>query len=146
MLHESCGVKNQCLYILRYTVHLYILSNSICCRHNGHHRLKKKNKKQSSGQIVSALFMVYAHSPEGRLSLLHQSCHFIFFVLKVLRKGLFQTTRIGLIENTEALTDPLLYRQFFVNILIYMSSYICMQACILFFTLYVAACNGRLQC
>lgn len=51
-----------------------------------------------------------------------------------------------LIENTEALIDPLLYRQFFVNILIYMSSYICMQACILFFTLYVAACNGRLQC
>lgn len=45
MLHESCGVKNQCLYILRYTVHLYILSNSICCRHNGHHRLKKKKQK-----------------------------------------------------------------------------------------------------
>lgn len=34
----------------------------------------------------------------------------------------------------------------FFYFLIYMSSYICMQACILFFTLYVAACNGRLQC
>lgn len=46
MLHESCVMKNQCLYILRYTVRLfYFSSNSICYTHNEHQGFKKSNQQ-----------------------------------------------------------------------------------------------------
>ena len=147
MLHESCGMKNQCLYILRYTVQLYILFNSICCRHNGHHRLIQKQTNKKTINKTDCICSVYGicTQPRGTAVSTALDSSFYFFLC-------WKSFAMDFVKRQEARTKK--YWRFnrlsplsaVICSYSHMSSYICMQACILFFTLYVAACSGRLQC